>query len=290
MEVAWHLVNKNGDDFPSKGFPRFASVYPELSAHGLEEVFSNPEHIYVGDEFCPARLPTHHELSGFLGFADKKGLSLTLLTPVLTDQAIVACTELFDCLYQWNPSAEVVVNDLGVLFYLKKNYPDFQLSMGRLFNKGFKDPRLESKEMGMSNKAKEFLNHCSFKGKGMQTLAENLDIHRFEQDLLPHADPETLGVADFKTSVYFPLGYVTTGRACFTAGLVNNPNARFKFNNGCSSPCTSHGLKLKHPDGALELFQNGNTIFYLYTLSMMKGIFKKARSHGFRMVYQGALI
>lgn len=292
MELAWHRVTKEMQDFPDDGFKKFISFYPGLKIcdERLEEVLSRPARIYMGDEFCPARLPDRGELQGFFRMAEQKGLPLTLLTPVLTDPGIKACSGLFEHFSQWDPGAEVVVNDLGVLFYLKKKFPDFQLSMGRLFNKGFKDPRLEKKELLVSEETKAFLNDCSFQRENIQHLAGKLGIQRFEQDLLPHADPDGIGTSGLKTSVYFPFGYVTTGRVCLTAGIDKNPETMFGIINGCGSPCATLGLRLQHPKQPLELFQNGNTIFYSYTDSMIKSLFKNAESHGLRLVYQGGLL
>lgn len=66
-------------------------------------------------------MPNIKVFSEFITFADKKNLPLTILTPVMTNQGIEHCTGLFDKIYQWNSDTEVVVNDIGVLFFLKKN-------------------------------------------------------------------------------------------------------------------------------------------------------------------------
>jgi hypothetical protein len=292
MEVAWHIKKDDLNDFPDGLLKKLSVVNGESDALDpqLESVLSKPDRIYIGDEFCLTRMPDIKGLDEFILFADKKDLSLTLLTPVLTDQGIGQCAALFDRLYQWNSSAEVVVNDLGVLFFLKKNYPGFQLSMGRLFNKGFKDPRLENKDCKASGLMAGLLNDCSFNHENIQVLAQGLGVKGFEQDLLPYADPAGVGTSRLKTAVYLPFGYVTTGRACFTAGLNQNSDTRFSLNGHCSSPCERHCLELKSPNLAFKLFQNGNTIFYLYTLSMIRALLEKARQQKFRLVYQGGLI
>lgn len=292
MELAWHKIKTGDQDVSETDFHRFARFYPALKAdvERLNASISKPDRIYAGDEFCQNRLPTPDTLNDFFRLSYEKGLPLTLLTPVLTDAGIQKCSELFDRLSRWDPGAEVVVNDLGVLFYLKKKYPEFRLSLGRLFNKGFKDPRLEETGPMMSEGMKISLNDCTFKRKNMRELAARLGIRRFEQDLLPHADLDDINVPGMKTSVYFPFGYVTTGRACLTAGLVRHPDTGFRMNNGCHSPCISYGLKLKHPRLDLELFQSGNTLFYRYTVAVMKRLLNQAESNAVRLVFQGGLI
>ncbi|SDU41058.1 hypothetical protein [Desulfobacula phenolica] len=292
MKVAWHMTRNSVKDFPHGFMQELNTIYAETSSEDLywDEARSSLDRIYVGDEFCPTRLPTPQELSCLCGFTEQKNLSLTLLTPVLTDQGIEHCTPLFDRLNQWNPEAEVVVNDLGVLFFLKKQYPNFQLSMGRLFNRGFKDPRLKDKDFAASEEMGGLLNDCSFRHENLQVLAENLGVHRLEQDLLPYADPGFVTPSRLKTAVYFPFGYVTTGRVCFTAGLNQTPGNRFRLAGKCSSPCATQSLLLKHSNLAFKLFQNGNTIFYQYTPAMLRSLFENARHHGLRLVYQGGLL
>jgi hypothetical protein len=127
----------------------------------------------------------------------------------------------------------------------------------------------------------------------MRGLAKNLGIQRFEQDLFPHADPDPDALAmngsGFDVSVYFPFGYVTTGRACMTAGMDGRPDAKFNFSAGCHAPCTTHRFKLSHPGNGPALLQNGNTIFYPYTTSMLSHLLNTAETHGLRLVWQGGL-
>lgn len=288
MEVAWHMTKKGDDKLSGE----LAGIYKELNSSELclEAALSKPNRIYVGDEFCVSRMPSLKTLSKFIGFADKKDVSLTLLTPVLTNQGVEQLTPLFDLLSQWNHGCEVVVNDVGVLFFLKKQYPEFHLAMGRLFNKGFKDPRLEIKDIRISEKMVSLLNDCSFNQENIQVLAEGLGIQRFEQDLLPYADPVSVGITRLLKSIYLPFGYVTTGRVCFTTGLNGTAVKNFGLQSKCSSPCATHRMELKHTDLAFKLFQNGNAIFYLYTPAMIRSLLENAQQQGIRLIFQGGLL
>lgn len=294
MEIARHWVGGDTDNESIQPWENLKTFFSENDFHRqkIEDIVSQPDRIYIGDEFCPKRLPDVKDLKNMLKAADQKGLPVTLLTPVLTDGGITACGKLFETFHQWDHAAEVVVNDLGVLLYLKQTFPGFSLSMGRLFNKGFKDPRLDKKNITPAAAA-ACLNDCSFQHANMKGLAKSLGIQRFEQDLFPHADldPDALAMngSDFDVSVYFPFGYVTTGRACITAGMNGQPGAKFNFSAGCHAPCTTHRFKLSHPGSGPALLQNGNTIFYPYTASMLSHLFKTAETHGLRLVWQGGL-
>ena len=294
MEIARHWVGGGTDTESILPWESLKAFFSERDVHrqDIEEIVSHPDRIYIGDEFCSKRLPDVKDLKQQLKAADQQGLPVTLLTPVLTDGGIKACGKLFETFHQWDHAAEVVVNDLGVLLYLKQTFPGFSLSMGRLFNKGFKDPRLDKKDIAPAAAA-TCVNDCSFQHANMRGLAKNLGIQRFEQDLFPHADPDpdTLAMngSGFDVSVYFPFGYVTTGRACMTAGMDGRSDAKFNFSAGCHAPCTTHRFKLSHPGNGPALLQNGNTIFYPYTTSMLSHLLKTAETHGLRLVWQGGL-
>jgi hypothetical protein len=294
LEIARHWVGGGTDNDSPLPWERLKAFFPdnEFSRQDIGDLVSQPDRIYIGDEFCPKRLPDVKALKNQLNAADQKGLPVTLLTPVLTDGGIKACAKLFETFHQWDHAAEVVVNDLGVLLCLKQTFPGFSLSMGRLFNKGFKDPRLDQKDITPAAAA-ACLNHCSFQQANMKSLAKNFGIQRVEQDLFPHADLDAQALAmsdsDLKFSIYFPFGYVTTGRACMTAGMDGRSEARFNFSSGCHTPCATHRFKLNHPENGPALLQNGNTIFYPYTASMLGFLFKTAETHGLRLVWQGGL-
>ena len=119
-----------------------AKLEPGMKARGALRV----TRLYVGDEFCPSRLPTLKELKSFLAFAHDSELGFTLLTPFFTDKDLEKHERLFDCLVQEDPvpemgPVEIVVNDLGLMQYLGSKTPFLSLAAGRLLNRGFKDPR-----------------------------------------------------------------------------------------------------------------------------------------------------
>ena len=280
MEVAWHMAPDGGQDIEA--------VYGTLTGRDryLTDLLAAPDRIYVGDEFCETRLPDPAQLARHIQYAEDRDLALTLLTPVLTDPGIERIRPLLDTLYAWQPSAEVVINDLGVMVFLKTHYPKFSLSMGRLFNKGFKDPRLRPDDLDPADRVSPFFQDSSFQHENIQVLADGLGVQRLEQDLLPYADPQALGCGRLETTVYLPFGYVTTGRVCFTAGLDRPRRTSFGLARSCTQPCVSHCLEMAAPDLSFRLFQKGNTVFYLYTLSRLKTLVQCADDKGFRLVCQ----
>ncbi len=292
MQIAIH-IRKFSDTHRIKDIKRgLASYFGDIDFNGnmWEKKFQCPERLYIGDEFCPIRMPDLAEIEQICRFAKENHMGLTLLTPILTEPWLERYRALLDCLKNEFPHAEVVVNDLGVLLYLGKQYPEFHLSMGRLFNRGFKDPRLSIPDIPCSGKEKELLSDCTFDHPEFREMAVNQGVNRLERDLLPYADLIFDSHPGLNSSCYFPFGYVTSGRVCWTATFNQIPGKKFMPAKTCSRPCESLPLELKHESLSFKLFQSGNTIFYLYTLPMLTALFKKAETENIRLVYQGGIL
>jgi hypothetical protein len=263
-------------------------IYP-LDANLIDGRPSSFERIYVGDEFCPRRMPCPAELEAFFGIAEGNGRKLTLLTPVLTDDELERCGPLFDCLAGLDPQSEVVVNDWGVLSFLQKRHPLLRMAAGRVLNQGFKDPRLDFRNgrSSLTDGMREVLNQSTFDRPEFQHLLREQGIRRMERDLLPYGETLKGSPRGFGTSVYFPFGYVTSGRVCWTASFGQSPSRRFIPGKECTRPCGRFSFELMGSGSSFRILQNGNTVFYLYTPPMLKALWRQAKDDGLRLVYQG---
>lgn len=292
MEIALQLRTPDQKEKLDK-FPEHLVTFYDgipLTEEEWDKQYQSFNRIYVGDEFCSNRLPLLTELKVFCQFAEEKQLNITLLTPVLTDEGLEKISPLFEYLKERLPETEVVVNDLGVLFFLKQKYPLFRLAVGRLLNKGFKDPRLLEANMLSSKEADELLNDSTFDHMLFQEKMMELEVTRLERDLLPYGDCLTSGASGLRTSIYFPFGYLTTGRVCWPASFNQTARESFMPVNRCSRSCNALTLELRNKSFSFQLIQSGNTIFYLYTSSMLSSLIKKAKEQNLRLVYQGFVL
>jgi hypothetical protein len=224
--------------------------------------------------------------------ANGENRGLTFLTPPLTDDGMDRCGPLFDFLKERGLGTEVVVNDWGVLLFLKEKYPLFQLSVGRLLNKGFKDPRLMNPDGAseFSAETAELFNTCTFDSIEFLAKMQELNVTRLERDLLPFGEPEIKRRGGLQASVYFPFGYITTGRVCWMKSFDTSAGRKFSISNGCRHACNKISLKLNHAKTDLPLFQTGNTIFYLYAASKLAALTQRAKTQKLRLVYQGLIV
>ena len=252
-----------------------------------EEIARSFNRIYIGDEFCPHRIPRAGELDELLDLARQRNKDITLLTPPLTDAGIDESARLFDRLAEHNPAAEVVTNDWGALLFLREHYPDFRVAVGRLLDKGFKDPRLADPD-SLSSHSEEtaaVLNTSSFDSATLHEKLIELGVVRMERDLLPYRKTPPEPAPGIATSIYFPFGYVTTGRVCWTSTFSGNED--FTLPRECSRPCEGITMTLEHADAALDLFQSGGTVHYLHSQAALEAIFEAAERENIRLVYQG---
>lgn len=256
-----------------------------LSAAG----FLSVSRIYIGDEFCPHRLPDVHALNCFFDVARETQSKLTLLTPFFTDKELERYEIIFDSLGHCPVEIEVVANDLGFIHHMKGRYPRLPLAVGRLLNRGFKDPRLPDTVIDQQAPEHErrFLRECTFHQPEFQSLINGLGICRVERDLLPYENGDACSVPGLPTSLYFPYGYFTTGRVCWISALNQPLHRRFALRTECAQPCSDVGFVSRDNGSLFRLGQNGNTFFYRYTSSQLCLLLRSARLEGLRLVYQG---
>ena len=268
----------------------YATDAPGPTTRRPEALMEPCTRIYVGDEFCAARMPSLPVLKKLAEAASAMEIALTLLTPVMTDADIPGVTPLFAYLNECWPGAEVVFNDWGVMGWLTSDYPALKLSAGRVLNKGFKDPRLKPDPANAEEDRDgpdALLDWSTFDGQWIQDHLQALDISRWEKDLLPYQATDAWRSNGFQTTIYFPFGYVTSGRTCWIASFDQPPGKQFIPPDRCSRPCHQAMLELKSDAFAFRIFQSGNTIFYLYPRQRLDRLLQMVPEQGARLVYQG---
>jgi hypothetical protein len=295
MELACHVRDPGQLGRPLNVADHLSSLYGDLSPGEkvwTEKVPERLDRLYVGDEFCSNRMPSLATLKAICERAEHERWGLTLLTPWLTDEGLDKCTQLLDYLGERAPQSEVVVNDWGALSFFSSRYPLFRYTLGRLLDKGFKDPRLLDAEgvASFSEEVEELLHRSTFDSVDFQRMVLEWGVSRLERDLLPYGGDEPKDSGLVATSFYFPFGYVTSGRVCWTASSSEPAPRRFALVRTCHSPCNSVTFMLSSNRFALSVFQSGNTVFYLYPASMCASLVQRAEQTSLRVIYQGLVL
>lgn len=287
MSLGYHIQNS----FNVNRLPTLWDRLPQLYEQAGEK-WENPaampqqrwNRFYIGDEFCIHRLPDLDRIREILSLSKKLDVPVTLLTPVVSDFGIETCMPLFSYLSTAAPETEIVVNDWGMLVFLREQFPAFRMALGRLLNKGFKDPRVAPDQI--NGKGAEFMFSCAtFDFKPILAHARTYGVSRLEKDLLPHGDVLS-EIPDMATSIYFPYGYVTTGRVCRSAALTGHESERFAINSRCTRVCEKVTFRLEQSHAPFKLIQSGNTVFYLYPPKSCHGLLSQKSATDFRLIFQ----
>ncbi len=235
------------------------------------------DRIYFGGEFCERLLPDKKTLLRVLSLVEKNHLNFSLITPVVSDQALVRLEQLFSILPN---DTEVIVNDWGTLRLLRNNYPKLIPVIGRQLCKMIKDPRLPSAQW------LKLYPHGVQSGPFHKLLAQ-FEIERLEMDVPPFAESQDFNSPEHELSVHLPFGFSLKGRMCKVGALTLDAQRKFGPGHGCNKECLQYSSKIfRHgstdntpsnsplalqSDGEdLNAFQQGNTMFYRHSPVMTK--------------------
>lgn len=251
--------------------------------------------IYYGNEFCQNHIPTPGELSNVM-----KSISLnksfTLVTPYITQSYLNKLTEALEGLCSINPQNEVVVNDWGVLYLVRKNFPSLNPVLGRLLNKSLRDPRAAKNQINNISGGENSYRSSILAGPYIRKLLLNYGVKRVELDYLLQGLDPGLGRLGCQLSLYLPYGCITTGRICFFGSWGLKAGDKFKTSNPyCSRACKNFYLQMIDPSNPaynnVPILQMGNAVFYEITGDLFKKSLHQAKLLGIsRIVYQPAII
>lgn len=187
--------------------------------------------IYLGNEFCSRLLPEKNEIDDILKIIKKEKLGLTLLTGQVDSEGLKIIKKIVKCLAKEKLLEEVVINDYGMLGYLRRGFPYGQVILGRMLSRFV------------------ILRQGSFLNK--------MGIRRLEFDNFN----EIQKCQSVPISYYYPYSVFFTTRYCSVADITDN---KLK-NHGiikCSKECLEIGeLKISNPILVKSAILKGNAQF-----------------------------
>lgn len=287
MTLAYHIQFDRIPDTPVRPFS-MKRLYEKAGCFwdDPDRVITLPvSRFYIGDEFCIHRMPNASRLMQLLTYASALNTPLTLLTPFMSDFGMDTCIPILDMLAENDPETEIVVNDWGMLVFLKKKYPSFRLALGRLLNKGLKDPRVES-ALPADAALGPMITSSTFDVPAFHRKAVSLGVMRLEKDLPPFGPLRLPEAKAIPVGIYFPFGYITSGRVCRTAALTGRENEHFSINSTCSRACKAISFGMTLENLSFPLVQSGNTVFYPYPPKVTRALLQLAESETMRLIYQ----
>jgi len=240
--------------------------------------------VYLGDEFCIHKQPS---FADFAAVRKLTGKAPVLVGTLLTESAFESWAGLLSECVRKAPGAEIVVNDLGLLHFINKNYRGrFRITLGRLMTYFFdpKERRVPGSKTdsgwmeGGKLKSWEARRNDTPIGY-IKNFLKRYAVERVETDneyiFRKYADN-----TDVKISFHYPLRLMAVTRFCpFRGGIAP----------GCKAPCGSRLLKLETPYMDYCVFSKGNAYFVKNRLIKHPRVDRKVitsfvRSPGFRQI------
>jgi collagenase-like PrtC family protease len=230
----------------------------------------NFNRIYFGNEFCENKLPNLPETQEIVKFCDENSLGFSLLLPPMSSQGFKKVIDIINGLKIEAPF-EIICNSWGAIDAFK-GVSGAEIVLGRLLNKVKHDPFIANnmeaiiklyKErydypLADDDEIKRYLCQSNVNNKYFDALLNENDIMRVETDI-PY---QILNENHKKSTLYYPIQFVTMGRYCFWSGIdVAEKKQKFKPNSDCKQFCNLYFSKIKSFDNEIKLFSNGNTVF-----------------------------
>ncbi|MEA5000507.1 MAG: hypothetical protein VB017_01315 [Endomicrobiaceae bacterium] len=227
------------------------------------------DRIYFADAFCQNLIPSKKELEKAFKSSLDNGLQFTLNTPYVTNSGIKKILDNVEFLSKHTDFFEVVFNDWGIFYEIKKRFPKINLILGRLLTKQRTDPNAfpiianQQKYDYIAQKYPKKLPktmYTHFQGsvindKLFQTYLVKNKIQRVELEYLLWKMKIQLRYK-IKASVYYPYAHITTTRNC---GLLNMTYSK------CNKMCNDTIIKYDDKNMYSPYFAIGNTVYYKIT-------------------------
>ena len=270
----------------------------ELTRQLIDEYFGSVvfTRCAFGNEFCEHLIPSPQQLEAVLGEARRREMSVTLLTPYVSDAGIESLRPLFEMLSK-DRASEVVFNDWGVLNMLRREFQGLKPVQGRLMNKSLRDPRVtgvyaasDAPAPALVSLRRSNLDCTSYTG-----FLAGLGVESVELDNLPQGVDLAFAESGMKANAYVPFGFISTSRICMAAGIHYDKRDKFQPGAPCHHECQTHLLEYTYTNTPFEnrdqkFYLKGNSYFYVHTEAMLRGLFEQSRSGLIdRMVFQPQL-
>jgi len=233
------------------------------------------ERIYFGDEFCEYKMPSVEDLAVLKNKAH--GKKITAVFPYIPQSSFKKIIKPLDFIAK-NAQIfdEIVFNDWGFFYYIRENYPDLKLAIGRLLTKQKTDPF--ARDIILNRQKAASLKHKVFIPKKVpfetldyfgQNAANSSIFHKFmKKNNIIRVELDALAWKSeiklppyIKSSIYYPYAKISTTRYCGQLNMVEK---------NCLKQCEKNIISLKKYRTKFSYIIKGNAIFFKNEKSAVK--------------------
>lgn len=217
------------------------------------------DRIYFGHEFCQRLMPSSDHVKQAATFCTENKKTFSLVTPFVTNAGLELVQHTIRTLMEHAPEGvEIVVNDLGVLHWLHREYPTVPIALGRLLTKQKRGPRILRITDRLPPSANEHFKRSNVDASHLTAFFQQMGVQRVELDNLLQGIKRE-GV--MQASLYTPYAYVSTTRLCLLMS-GDQPDKNLRSIGTCHRECQHYNITLTHADMPVPLHLQGNTQFF----------------------------
>jgi len=262
----------------------------ELSSRSKELFYDERElaqvvkGIYFGSDTCEHLLPYFRHVTEVMEHCQRYKLHFVFVFPPISATYSKHAHELLSFLD--GHKAEVVINDYGMLASAS-SYKQLKVSLGRLLNRvqrnAFVDNLHPNELTAEQLENQRQANHqLELAIPEVRSYLKSLNVGRFSIENMQY-DASFLDEAPrMNVDVYYPYLYLSSSRACDTAGVVDNAYAHFPQKE-CARHCEK--VSIDFDEGWIFGIIHRNNAFYRIekSIKITETIFKKSRN---RLIYE----
>ncbi|RMG57213.1 MAG: hypothetical protein D6713_10095 [Deltaproteobacteria bacterium] len=221
----------------------------------LEDIPPSTAGVVVGSEYCRHLLPTLEEMEEIVRSLSGRGLSLSLLLPVLRDRDL---KEVLLPLVKKGREVEsfrIIAGDWGQVFLLKGLFPDLKVIPGRALSGQKLCVRVDGSPFLREKEREVLLNDISSRRKFSEFLRKEFGI---EEVFVNWTGVPPRKEGHLKRVYAFPYVFVTASDYCPHHG--NRPSSLV---HRCPRYCRNGVVRLDHASHRFPLFQRGKGKFFV---------------------------
>ena len=235
----------------------------EVRNNYKEEDLKGFSGIYFGDPFCQNLIAKKEKLTDEYNKIKYFGKQFVLNTPFVSDEGIKKILDNIEALLKIDDNFEIVFNDWGIFYEVRKNFPNIKLLLGRYLTKQKTDPNMKkfilNEQKSKSNIDPKFVpdtlssyfKQSMINDSDFQDYLIKNNVNRVEIEYLVCGMKLKLKES-IKASIYYPYAHIAPTRMC---GLL------YMTYNKCYKVCQDIKIEYK----TIEEFPYiaiGNTLYY----------------------------
>ena len=247
-----------------------------IAIERLEKIFQHDpgfSRLYFGQEFCEHLIPDTDELEKAVFFARQLDWQFTYVTGCVSNAGLKKIQSNLDLVARESDGPEVVVNDLGVLALVAREFPGVKPVLGRLLTKQLRLAPYVDTPPGVNRDGVRSAGNV-IRDNQMEAATElNLSfsvyrdelrrqgIERVDLDIVPQGASLHPDSWNLEFGCYYPWTYITGTRNCLTAALTDPVRRLVPGQRPCPKLCQTLNRSPSTEIRSLTPQQRGNSVF-----------------------------